>query len=90
MSFVPIVTPVAPPPSRQTQELADRLGRVIQEYEGAHPTVTGPEVQQALMLARRSSTKGAGQDAKAIMLDHFVGVALMVGLLIFFMQQRGG
>jgi len=89
VSFVPIVTPVAPPPSGQTQVLADRLGRVIQEYEGAHPTVTGPEVQQALMLARRSSTKGAGQDAKAIMLALFVGVALMVGLLIFFMQHGG-
>ncbi len=44
--YVPIVVPDATP-SRQTQELADLLGRVVQEYEKAHPTVTGPEVASA-------------------------------------------
>ncbi len=91
MSYVPIVPIITPeaPPSRQTQELADLLGRVVQEYEKAHPTVSGAEVAQALQLAKRASAK-AGGEAKAIFVGLAAGLALMVGLGVFFMVQRGG
>ena len=85
--YVPIVVPDATP-SRQTQELADLLGRVVQEYEKAHPAVTGPEVAQALQLAKRASTK-AGGDQAAIAVALAGGLALMVGLGVFFFAQRG-
>ena len=69
MAYVP-VTPVITgqkEPSRQTRELADLLGRVIQEYEKAHPTVTGPEVRHALQLATRASSKAVGGEKAAIL-----------------------
>lgn len=87
MMYVPIVVPDSQP-SRQTQELADLLGRVVQEYEKAHPTVTGPEVSQALQLAKRASTK-AGGDQAAIARALAVGLALLLGLGVFFFVQQG-
>ncbi len=92
MTYVPMVHVVTPeaPPSRQTQELADLLGRVVQEYEKAHPTVTGPEVSQALQLAKRASTK-AGGNPTAMVAALAGGLVLMVGLgVVFFAAQGGG
>ena len=90
MTYVPIVPVVTPQePTRQTQELADLLGRVIQEYEKAHPTVTGPEVSQALQLAKRASSKSAGGE-QAAMIAAFVGaLVLALGLGLFFFLQQG-
>ena len=88
MTYIPIVPTPPAPPSRQTQELADLLGRVVQEYEKAHPTVTGPEVSEALQLAKRASTK-AGGDPTAMVLALVGGVVLTVGLGVFFLAQRG-
>ena len=88
MTYVPIVVPTQAEPSRQTRELADLLGRVVQEYEKAHPTVTGPEVSEALQLAKRASTK-AGGDQASIMVALAGGLALMVGLGVFFFVQQG-
>jgi len=90
VSYVPIVVPQQAEPSRQTRELADLLGRVVQEYEKAHPTVTGPEVSEALQLAKRASTKAAGSETMAIKLALVGGVTLMAGLVLFFAMQRGG
>ena len=70
MTYVPIVTtPTQQQPSRQTRELADLLGRVIQEYEKAHPTVSGAEVRHALQLARSASSKTTGAPALALTLS---------------------
>lgn len=92
MSYVPIVPVITPDqqPSRQTQELADLLGRVVQEYEKAHPTVTGPEVSQALQLAKRASSKASGNEAMAIKLALLTGAAVMAGLGLFFFMAQGG
>lgn len=59
MYFVPIV-PHDAPPSPRTRELADLLGRVIQEYEQHHPAVTGSEVRAAAHLAIQRSSKTGG------------------------------
>ena len=90
MSYVPIVVPQQAEPSRQTQELADLLGRVVQEYEKAHPTVTGPEVSQALQLAKRASSKASGNEAMAIKMALVGLLTLMGGLGVFFFMARGG
>jgi hypothetical protein len=76
--------------SPQTRELADLLGRVVQEYEKAHPTVTGTEVSQALRLARRASTKAAGGEAMAIKMAVALGLVFLGGLAAFFFVARGG
>jgi len=89
VTYVPIVVPTQAEPTRQTRELADLLGRVVQEYEKAHPTVTGPEVAQALQLAKQASTKAGGNQAAIVMAG--VGlVVLMVGLGVFFLATQGG
>ena len=89
MTYVPIVVPTQAEPSRQTRELADLLGRVVQEYEKAHPTVSGPEVAEALQLAKQASTKAGGNQAAVVMAG--VGlVVLMVGLGVFFLAAQGG
>jgi len=90
VTYVPIVVPPQAEPSRQTRELADLLGRVVQEYEKAHPTVTGSEVSEALQLAKRASTKGAGNELMAIKLALVGGLTLMGGLGLFFFMQQGG
>jgi hypothetical protein len=89
VSCVPIVpvTPT-PQPSRQSQELADLLGRVVQEYEKAHPTVSGAEVRQALQLARRASTKDGGLNARA--LRAFAAGFLVLGMAVFVFFRKGG
>ena len=90
MTYVPIVTPVVTDqqPSRRTRELADLLGRVVQEYEKAHPSVTGPEVRQALELARSASTKATGAPA-AFVVALALGVVMAMGLVGFLYVQGG-
>ena len=91
VTFVPYVRPPATQaqPSRQTRELADLLGRVVQEYEKAHPTVTGAEVRQALQLARRASTKTSSGDP-ALIAGLVGGLVLLAGLGMFFFMESGG
>ena len=90
MTYVPIVTtPTQHQPSRQTRELADLLGRVIEEYEKAHPSVSGAEVRHALQLARSASSKTSGAPAMVAALAG--GLAVMVGLgVLLFMRGEGG
>jgi predicted lipid-binding transport protein (Tim44 family) len=90
VTYVPIVPTVTPEaPSRQTRELADLLGRVIQEYEKAHPTVTGREVGQALQLAKRASSKAAGGEQAALVAALVGGLVLMLGLGMFLFTGGG-
>ena len=91
MTYVPIVTvPVQQQqPTQQTRELADLLGRVIQEYEKAHPSVSGPEVRHALQLARSASSKASGAHA-GLIAGLAGGLALLTGLGVFFFIQADG
>ncbi|GMV07973.1 MAG: hypothetical protein AMXMBFR53_42480 [Gemmatimonadota bacterium] len=89
MIFVPVVphTPV-PPPSPRVRELSDLLGRVIEEYEKHHPSVTGSEVRQALQLA--SGRSKATQAIAARLAVAGVGVALALGGVVAFLAAGGG
>jgi hypothetical protein len=90
MSYIPIVpTAHAQEPSRPTRELADLLGRVVQEYEKAHPTITGPEVRQALQLARRASTKSGGPGTVAFR-AFGAGLLVLLGTVFLFLRADGG
>lgn len=90
MLFVPVVpmTPQAPL-SHRARELADLLGRVIEEYERHHPSVTGPEVRQALQLASRHS-KAAGSGAARVALAGGAAALVLAGVMVFLVLQRGG
>lgn len=85
MFFVPVVPPQ--PPSPRTRELADLLGRVIEEYEKHHPAVTGSEVRAAVEMATRSS-KVAGSPAAAALVAGLVALLLAGGFV--FMAVNGG
>lgn len=67
MLFVPVIPHHEDPPSPRTRELADLLGRVIQEYEKGHPSVTGREVRAALEIAVRGSRSGAVGGREAVL-----------------------
>ncbi|HSG07899.1 MAG TPA: hypothetical protein VLA36_06065 [Longimicrobiales bacterium] len=84
MINVPVVPPQ--PPSPRTRELADLLGRVIEEYEKHHPSVTGSEVRAALHMAGQSSKGAPPVAAVAVAL----GVAALLGGVFFFMAANGG
>ena len=91
MTYVPIVTPVhvEQPPSPQTRELADLLGRVVQEYEKAHPTITGPEVSEALQLAKRASSKAVDGQKAAMAVAMVLGVVVMVAGIVVYLAAGG-
>ena len=59
MSYVPIIVTTREPPSHRARELADRLSRVIVDFEQHHPTVSNAAVRQATRLALQASRRGA-------------------------------
>lgn len=88
MLYVPVIPHREDPPSPRTRELADLLGRVIQEYEKSHPSVTGREVRAALEIAVRGSRSGAAGGRQAAL----VGVAIAgaaAGVFAWFAAQGG-
>ena len=82
--YVPVVVPPQPP-SRQAQELAELLSRVVSEYERTHSSITPGEVQQAFMLAQQRSSGAAG--ARPLIL---LALGLAVALGIAVMVLLGG
>ena len=84
MFYVPMVPPQ--PPSPRTWELADLLGRVIEEYERHHPSVSGSEVRAALQMAGRSSRTSGPATA----LWAGVALAVLVAGIAAFLFARGG
>jgi hypothetical protein len=79
--FVPVVVP-PPTPSRQAQELADLVNRVVSEYEQTHSSITPAEVQQALMMAQQRSQGAVG--ARRLVAVALGGAfALGAGILAF-------
>jgi len=80
--YVPVVVPPQPP-SPRTRELAELLGRVIEEYEKHHPAVTGSEVRGALQMAAQSSKAASPAAALAVGL----GLALLLGGLVAFFSM---
>jgi len=87
MLYVPFVPPAATPPSPRTRELADLLGRVIEEYEKHHPAVTGPEVRAAVRMAAERSSRSSFPQLRVA-----VGVAaavLAAGLFALLAANEG-
>jgi len=84
--YVPVVVPPQPP-SRQAQELAELLSRVVSEYEQTHSSITPGEVQQALMLAQqRSSGAGVARPLVAVAL----GLAVALGIAVMVLAGGSG
>lgn len=86
MIFVPVPPPA--PVSHRTRELADLLGRVVEEYEKHHPSVTGAEVRQAIHLAARSS-RAPGREVARLLVAAVTGVLALLGVLVWMMADRG-
>ncbi len=80
---VPYVPMVVPPqmPSRQTQELAELVSRVISEYEQTHASITQAEIQEALALARQRSSGVQMRQATAVVVG--LALALAAGVVAF-------
>lgn len=89
MSYIPIVIPVTPnPPSPRTSELAGLLGQVLEEYQKAHPSVTGAEMREAIQIAK--SATGGDKGPVAVILSLVVGLlVLATGLGVFFLRSGG-
>ena len=89
MSYVPIVpSTYAPPPSPRTRELAELLGKVLEEYSNAHPAVTKSEVRAAIRMAQMS----AGPDQTKLALGLSLGIGLGVMMLtlgLFYFRSVG-
>jgi hypothetical protein len=66
--------------------LADLLGRVIDEYEKHHPSVSPAEVREALSMAAQASAPGDPRAAAALISAVTV---LLIGAFMY-MALRGG
>ena len=90
MYFVPIVpsSGTGAPVTPRTRELADLLGRVIEEYEKHHPAVSGSEVRQAMDLALQRSQKG-GADVARLALAAGLGGLAVAGVLAYLVMGGG-
>ena len=88
MTYIPIIPPTPTPPSPRARELADRLAKVLLEYEEAHPSVSGDEVRQAMRIALQVTR--AGGTAAAPILAATLGGLVLVGLAVFYFVASGG
>lgn len=87
MLFVPITpTPSQQPLSPRTRELSELLGRVIEEYEKHHPSVSASEVRMALRMAGRSS-KAEGAMAARLTIAALIGLLALGGVAFFLMGE---
>ncbi len=77
MLYVPMIPHHQDPPSPRTRELADLLGKVLEEYEKYHPSVTGREVRAAFAIAARRSRSPASASREIAL----VGVALAIVIM---------
>ena len=88
MSYVPIVVPPPQPPSPRTRELADRMARLIVEFEGQYPTATRAEVREAARLALQATNRGSSvAPVAAVVLGT---LALGAGIGVYFLSVEGG
>jgi hypothetical protein len=85
--YVPVIPHREDPPSPRTRELADLLGRVIQDYEKDHPSVTGREVRAALEIAVRGARSGV-MGSREVALG--VAVAAAVAGVFVWLAGQGG
>lgn len=90
MIFVPVIPPHHEPPAPRTRELAGLLGRVIEEFEKQHPSVTGSEVRAALDLAARNSGTAMSENAKAIAVIAAIVLAFVAAGLGLSLSGGGG
>lgn len=90
MSYVPIVIPptMPQPPSPRTRELAEILGQVLDEYQKAHPSVTGAEMREAIQIAK--SATGGNKSPVALILSLGIALVLMATVLGLVFLRSGG
>jgi len=89
MGYIPIIIPVTPdPPSPRTRELAGLLGQILEEYQKAHPSVTGAEMREAIQLAK--SATGGNNASVAIALSLGIGLLVMAVVLGLVFLRTGG
>lgn len=90
MSYVPIVIPptTPQPPSPRTRELAEILGKVLEEYQKAHPSVTGAEMREAIQIAK--SATGGNKSPVAVILSLGIALVLMATVLGLVFLRSGG
>lgn len=82
MTYVPIVPQPPTPPSPRARELADRLLKVVLEYEETHPSVTKDEVRQATQLALQAARATTPMAAPTLALG--LGLLMFAGLAAFY------
>jgi hypothetical protein len=77
---VPVAT------SQNAQRLANDLSRVIDDHKRDHPGLSPADIRQALQIA--GAGVGAGR-TRQLVVAIAAGLLLLVGLLTFFLVQRG-
>lgn len=82
MTYVPVPPTNHAALSPRTRELADLLGRVIQEYEKHHPEISDREIYSALNLAGRYSRTSVATRRTILIGAALMGV-LAAGLGVF-------
>ena len=90
MSYIPIVIPptTPQPPSPRTRELAEILAKVLEEYQKAHPAVTGAEMREAMQIAK--SATGGNKSPVAVILSLGIALVLMATVLGLVFLRSGG
>ena len=85
--YVPISTAPPPPPSREAQELAERLTAVTEAYQHDHPQMSLRDVREAMTLARQAA---GGADSTMAIKSLLIGIfAAFVGLGVFYLRSNG-
>ena len=89
MTYIPIVIPpqASQPSSPRTRELAGLLTKVLEEYQKAHPSVTGAEMRAAIRMVQR--TTGKDRTANALVLSLVLGL-MVAGLAVGLVAGDGG
>ena len=76
---------VPPATSQRAHRLADQLSHTIEEFRRGNPQLTGAEVSAACRLAAR---RNGSSTRKQLSLAVAMAVALLIGLLAFYLVQR--
>lgn len=90
MTYVPVPPTVTPQPSSpRTRELASLLTKVVDEYRGAHPSVSGKEIREALRMTQ--VTAGGSKAPVAVAVSLALGLLVMgLTLGLVFLGRGGG
>ncbi len=85
--FVPITPPQASPRAR---ELAREITEAVRKYRADNPNLSRMDLQQALRVAQNDlkGDLGGSVTVTTILVALGLALALLGGILFFFLQQR--